>query len=281
MAFRSRRWFSLPSASACSFPPGEARADAVESSDQSMMWMRSFAAKSSACDPWRAEPRPSRPMQSTNDAPHRTWSRPMPTSLSRRPRTRLKSASAQKLQPAAHGGISSAAVKHATGKGWDEWCRIIDKAGGAKLDHKQIAQMLHDKYDVRPWWTQMVTVGYEQARGRRIRHQTTSGYSVSASKTLGVSAAGAFLWWKMDRCRKQWLGDADVAVHRATPSKSVRATWNASTAKPVKSISVNIYPKDKKRATMTIQHEKLASEAEAKKMKAYWGRQLTRLERLI
>jgi hypothetical protein len=209
----------------------------------------------------------------------------MPASTIKRPSHRRASRSARPASNSAngqaHGGISSDAVKKATGKGWDQWCRVIDKAGGSKMDHKQIAQMLHDKHNVRPWWTQMVTVGYEQARGRRIRHQTASGYSVSASKTLDISAAGAFLWWKMDRCRRQWLANADVAVHHATPSKSVRATWKASTAKPMKSISVNILPKGKNKASMSIQHEKLASEAEAKKMKAYWGRQLTRLERLI
>lgn len=201
-----------------------------------------------------------------------------PTRRTTRARTTNASAS---RNGTSYGGIGSEAVEKATGKGWDQWCKAIDKAGGAKLNHKQIALMLHEKFNVKPWWSQMVTVGYEQARGRRVKRQTATGFSISASRTLEVSGAGAFLWWKMDKCRKLWLGDADVAVHHATPSKNVRATWNASTAKPAKSISVNIYPKDKNRATMAIQHEKLASAAEAKKMKAYWGKRLKRLEELI
>lgn len=181
----------------------------------------------------------------------------------------------------AYGGISSDAVKKATGKTWKQWCAAIDKAGGPSMTHKQIAEMLSTRLKVKPWWSQMVTVGYEQARGRRRKHQKTDGFSVSASRTLNVSPAGAFLWWKMDRCRRQWLGDVDIAVHHATPSKSVRATWNASTKTPVKSISVNIYVRGKDRAAMTIQHDKLASTAVAKKMKTYWARQLARLEQLI
>jgi hypothetical protein len=199
------------------------------------------------------------------------------SSLPRKTTTKAPSNASSKV----YAGISSEAVEKATGKGWEQWCSAIDKGGGAKMDHKQIAQMLHDKFHVQPWWTQMVTVGYEQARGLRGKHQTVTGYSISASKTLSTSAAGAFLWWKMDRCRTQWLGDADIAVHKATPSKSVRATWNASSAKPVKSISVNLYPKGKSNATMTIQHEKLASAAEAKKMKAYWTGRLNHLAKLI
>jgi hypothetical protein len=208
----------------------------------------------------------------------------MPTATLSRTRTRSPSSAPRKTSgqsSSAHGGISSDAVEKATGKGWNEWCRLIDKAGGADMSHQEIAEMLHAKFKVRPWWTQMVTVGYELARGRREKHQKVGGYSVSASRTLDVSAAGAFLWWKVDRCRVLWLGDADVAVHHATPSKSVRATWNANSAKPVKSISINIYPKGKDRATMTIQHEKLASAAEAKKMKTFWGKRLDRLEELI
>ena len=169
----------------------------------------------------------------------------------------------------------------ATGRGWSEWLRVMDRGGCAKMNHKQIVAFLNRQLKVGPWWQQMVTVGYEQARGLRDKHEKATGYSVSASKTLKTSAAGAFLWWKMDKCRVQWLGDADVRVHKATPSKSLRATWNASSAKPLKSISVNLYPKGRDRATMTIQHEKLASAAEAKKMKTYWGARLRRLEKMI
>lgn len=179
------------------------------------------------------------------------------------------------------GGIGDQAVKKATGRNWKQWLTIIDKAGGAKMDHKQIVALLAQDHKVSPWWRQMVTVGYEQARGKRVKHQTAAGYSVSASRTFDISPAGAFLWWKMDRCRRQWLGDADVKVHHATPSKSIRATWNASTSKPMKSISVGIISKGEQRAAMAIEHARLASVAEAKKMKAYWTKQLHRLEQLI
>ncbi len=41
-----------------------------------------------------------------------------------------------------YGGISSAADKKATGKTWREWLAILDKAGAAKLPHKDIVQRL-------------------------------------------------------------------------------------------------------------------------------------------
>jgi len=41
---------------------------------------------------------------------------------------------------------------------------ILDKAGAKKMDHKQIVAYLSEQHQVGPWWQQMVTVGYEQAR---------------------------------------------------------------------------------------------------------------------
>jgi hypothetical protein len=68
-------------------------------------------------------------------------------------------------------GISSAAVKKATGKDWKQWFTLLDKAGARKMPHKDIACLVYEKHQVSGWWAQMVTVGYEQARGLRQKHQ--------------------------------------------------------------------------------------------------------------
>jgi hypothetical protein len=57
--------------------------------------------------------------------------------------------------------MSDAAVQAKTGKTWDEWFKILDKAGGKKMNHKEIVAYLSEKYGVGPWWRQMVTVTYE------------------------------------------------------------------------------------------------------------------------
>ncbi len=71
--------------------------------------------------------------------------------------------------------ISDAAVRKATGKGWDEWFALLDSEGAEALPHKQIARLLHDRgYIASSWWCQMVTVGYERARGKRVLGETES-----------------------------------------------------------------------------------------------------------
>ena len=65
-------------------------------------------------------------------------------------------------------GMSDAAVKAKTGKDWAGWFGALDKAGAANLNHPQIARLLHEKHGVAGWWSQMVTVEYELARGLRV-----------------------------------------------------------------------------------------------------------------
>ena len=54
------------------------------------------------------------------------------------------------------------------------------------MSHKEIAVYISEKEGCPSWWCQMVTVGYEQERGLREKHQKPDGYSVSASKTVAV-----------------------------------------------------------------------------------------------
>ena len=171
------------------------------------------------------------------------------------------------------GGISSEAVKAATGKGWDEWFGIIDRAGGRKMDHKQIVAVVSKQKGARPWWQQMITVGYEQARGLRKVHETAKGYQIGRSKTLDVPMPALFKAWKDPKTRRRWMGDCDLVIRKATANKSLRITWPDGAT----NVEVNFYKTKGGKSQVTVQHNKLADAKAAAKMKAYWGKQLNRL----
>ena len=84
--------------------------------------------------------------------------------------------------------MSDEAVLAKTGKNWKQWFAIIDKAGGQKMTHQEIVKLLTSKYNVGPWWCQMVTATYEQQTGRRAHHQKPSGFEISVSRTINTSA---------------------------------------------------------------------------------------------
>lgn len=170
-------------------------------------------------------------------------------------------------------GISDEAVKAKTGKTWPEWIATIDKAGGRSMSHQEIAALLADTHGVPPWWTQMVTVGYEQAVGKRVAMQKADGFAASASKTLNVSAAAVFKAFNDSRARTAWITDA-FTIRKATPPKSLRITWKDGTSH----VDVNIYAKGARKAQVSLQHTKLASARTAGQMKKYWRAALVRLD---
>ena len=173
-------------------------------------------------------------------------------------------------------GIGDEAVRAKTGRTWGAWIATLDAAGAREMAHAEIASLLHEKFRVPGWWTQMVTVGYEQVVGKRVPRQKADGFAASASKTIRTSPAAAFAAFDDPRARARWLDD-ELTIRRATAPKSLRITC----ADGKTHLDVNIYPKGDGKTQVTLQHTKLASAREASRMKKYWGDALKRLEEAL
>jgi uncharacterized protein YndB with AHSA1/START domain len=136
--------------------------------------------------------------------------------------------------------ISSDSVREATGRGWDEWLETLDAAGAAEWSHKEIVAYLQREHgDVTTgWWRQSLSVGYEQARGKRELGETaTAGFEVGVRRTVAASVDDV---WELLASRPElWLGKG-VAVRKGErysvpgasgeirvvkPGDRVRLTW--------------------------------------------------------
>ena len=169
--------------------------------------------------------------------------------------------------------MSDAAVKAKTGKTLKEWFAILDKAGAKKLTHKEIVQLLTTSHGVGPWWQQMVTAMYEQARGLRDEHEKPEGYEISVSRTMGASVSRLYKSFANEKTRVQWLAEDGFTVRTATANKSMRVTW-----KDGKTIlSISFLAKGDDKTQVVVQHGKLPNAKGAAKMKAYWAEALDRL----
>jgi hypothetical protein len=168
--------------------------------------------------------------------------------------------------------MSDAAVKAKTGRDWQQWFSILDRAGATKMSHKEMAGYLYSKQGVSGWWSQMVAVTYEQERGLREKHERPDGYSVSASKTFDVSLSILYKYWSDEKLRSKWLKD-EFTIRKATKNKSMRITWNNNT-----SIEVNFYGKDESKSQVAVQHSKLASAKQVERTRSYWKSALARLQ---
>jgi len=169
--------------------------------------------------------------------------------------------------------MSDEAVEAKTGKTWSRWFKHLDAAGGKKMTHQEIAAHLHDKHDVRPWWTQMIAVTYEQARGLREVHEKPEGYEISVSRTIAVPIGKAYKAWADGKARQKWL-PAKLTIRKATTNKTVRITWEDG----MTSVAAAFISKGDGKTQVVAQHSKLPDAKAAAKMKKFWAEALDRLK---
>jgi uncharacterized protein YndB with AHSA1/START domain len=172
--------------------------------------------------------------------------------------------------------ISDAAVKAKTGKVWNEWFKILDAAGAKRMTHQEIVALLSKKHGVGPWWQQMVTVTYEQARGLRKVHQKPGGFEISVSRTIDAPIARSYKAWTEARTRQKWLS-AEVTIRKATANKSLRLNWEDG--KTI--VAAAFLGKGEGKTQVVAQHNKLPDAKSAAKMKKFWGEALDQLKETL
>ena len=172
--------------------------------------------------------------------------------------------------------VSDEAVERATGRNWAEWCRVLDGEGARKMMHADIATLVHEKFNAPPWWSQMVTVGYEQLRGLRVLHQKGKVFEISRSKTIAAPIGRVYRAWSSAADRKRWLADPGITVTTARANKSMRFAWIDGKTRGEAS-----FVDRGDRTAVTVAHYKLSSEKAAGKMKTYWGKQLESLAAMM
>ena len=173
--------------------------------------------------------------------------------------------------------MSDAAVQAKTGKDWKQWFAVLDKAGARKMSHQEIVKYLHEHEGVGPWWQQMVTVSYEQARGLRDVHQKPGGYEISVSRTINAPVAKLFRAFTVAKSRDGWLQEDGLTIRGSVPNKSVRITWSDQKT----SVVVAFVSKGDNKTQVVAQHSKLPNAKASQKMKRFWGDALVRLRTAI
>lgn len=89
-------------------------------------------------------------------------------------------------------GVGDAKVREVTGRAREDWFGILDEAGAREWSHPEIAAWLAADQGVDAWWSQHLTVAYEQARGIRSPGQRQDGmFEASVSRTVPLDAVAA------------------------------------------------------------------------------------------
>ncbi len=197
--------------------------------------------------------------------------------------------------------ISTEAVTKATGKPWEEWNALLDKAGAQEWDHKQIVAYLNERFssEVSAWWQQSVTVNYEKARGKRVLGETKdAGYQIGVQTRLPVPADALWSFLFSQKGLSLWLNVSHALrpepkcdyttedgirgqIRTVDPGKKIRLTWQRADWPEPTTLQLYIFPASDTATSLRFHHEKLASQATRQEMKAHWQQVLTALEAAI
>jgi hypothetical protein len=174
--------------------------------------------------------------------------------------------------------VNDAAVVNATGKALDAWLAILEERGAMSLPHAEIARLLHDDYGVPGWWTQNVTVAYEQAIGRREPGQLADGdYTTSASRTLPGTLDEVLDRWLARLAGADGLESVPFAADPVVGRTEKWRYWRVQLADGSR-VSANISVKAQGAScVLAIEHDKLAGKPEAERWKSFWKAHLSEL----
>lgn len=173
--------------------------------------------------------------------------------------------------------VSEEAIVRATGRGWDDWLRILDERGIEGFSHRDTAAWLRTELGVDGWWAQAITVGFERARGLRAAHQVADGFSVGVSKTLPVSSGRLWSAFADEAARSRWLEPGLLRPRTAQPERTARFDVAGESSRVV----VGLTAKGDAKTSVTIQHERIASAAEVEERRAFWKARLAALGELL
>ena len=173
--------------------------------------------------------------------------------------------------------VSDLKIQEATGKKWDQWFSILDRWGARGRKHGEIARFLTENHNVENWWAQSITVGYERARGMRLKYQQADGFTVSASKTIAVPVDVLFDAFVNARRRRKWLTGGTMTLRTSQPARSARFNWEDGSTR----VNVGFIDKGPSKSTVALAHERLADADEAETTKAMWRERLAELKSFL
>ena len=169
-------------------------------------------------------------------------------------------------------------VREATGQSWEAWLSLLDR-WGARAPEARRDRRLPDRRarDVPSWWAQTIATGYERTRGMRLKHQQPDGFTIYASRTVGVPIRILFGAFVDDRRRDEWLTDGSMSLRSSQPGKVARFDWGDGPTRVI----VTFDGKGPSKATAYVAHERLADPEAAEAAKAAWKERLAALKSVL
>ena len=169
-------------------------------------------------------------------------------------------------------------ILEVTGRGWETWVSLLDRWGARQRKRTEIVGFLMADQGVPGWWAQTIAGGYERVRGKRLKHQQADGFTIYASRTVGVPIAELFDAFADERTRGKWLTDGTMSLRSSRDDLlAARFDWGDGATR----ISVTFEAKGPVKTTASVSHERLPDQEAAEMAKAAWKGRLSSLKALL
>jgi hypothetical protein len=168
-------------------------------------------------------------------------------------------------------------ITEATGRSWEAWLSLLDEWGARRRKRGETVDFLMAGHAVAGWWAQTIASGYERTRGLRLKHQQSDGFTIYASKTVGVPIGFLFDAFVNERTRRQWLLDGSMSPRTSQPDKVARFDWGDGATR----VMVTFEAKGPAKSTAYVVHERLGDPDAAETAKSEWKKRLVALKSLL
>jgi uncharacterized protein YndB with AHSA1/START domain len=190
------------------------------------------------------------------------------------------------------GRVTNESVLKCTGRGWNEWIELLDRAGAKNWPHAEVVALLTSKYKQSPWWRQVVAGCYEIHHGKRVEGRSAKGlYSLAATKTVALSQKEAWALLSSKIGLAAWLepfssfawkkgaayevdGGVYGAVRTVKAPERLRFSWQEDTWAKPSIVQLGVVKRPGSKCVVTITHEGIPGETTKAKLRARWKKGL-------
>jgi uncharacterized protein YndB with AHSA1/START domain len=167
-------------------------------------------------------------------------------------------------------------IRGRTGRGWEEWFRLLDEWGAADRTHRETARWVAEQQQRDPlaWNVQAVVSSFERARGVRAEGEKDDGFAITVSRTIAVPVDQLYDAVVDASERRQWLPDTELSERTATRPRSARFDGSDGRTR----VNLTFLEKGGAKSTVALEHRRLADAEAARQMKAFWRERLDALK---
>ena len=168
-------------------------------------------------------------------------------------------------------------ITEVTGRTWETWLSLLDRWGAKHRKRGETVDFLMADQGVAGWWAQTIASGFERTRAIRLKHQQADGFTIYASKTVGVPIEVLFDAFTDDGTRRRWLTHGSMSLRGTRPGVAARFVWTDGQTR----VSVTFEGKGPSKSTASVAHERLSDPDAAEAAKAAWKDRLAALKTFL